>query len=116
MKYAALALLLVACGDDSMAGIGGIGGSGGGGGSGGSGGGGPDVTGLSLAVYVSDSAQTVSPSDLVSAPPKAIIGTETIAGFGDWSGNFIIPQVPDGALVQLGATYVQLGRERRLYF
>src|SRR5215831_3221589 len=119
MRSAALALLLLACGDDNtgVGGIGGIGGVGGAAGVGGSGGSVADVTGTAIIDYVTDSGQMPWAMNLTTIPPpKALVGAQTINGLGDAAGNFIIPQVPDGALVQFGETYVLLGSERRLDF
>jgi hypothetical protein len=116
--------LLFGCGDDSMGtgGSGGVGGSGGIGGSGGSGGSGgghvADVMGTTIVTYVTDQGEMPLPVDVTAFAPKAIVLTsgQTINGTGDVNGNFSIPQVPDGALVQYGSNFVQLGAGRTLDF
>jgi hypothetical protein len=123
VKRAALLLLLVGCGDDGQApgtggtgGIGGIGGAAGTGGMGGTGGMFADVSGTSIVNVVSDRGEMPLPTDLTAGAPNALVGTQTIAGTGDVSGHFTVPEVPDGALVQFGETYVQLGSGRVLDF
>ena len=125
MRWALCIALLFGCGDDTMGtggsgGTGGTGGIGGAGGSGGSGGGGhvADVMGTTIVTYVTDSGEMALPVDVTAFAPKAIVLTtgETITGTGDTNGNFSIPQVPDGALVQYGSNFVQLGVGRTLDF
>ena len=124
MRWALCVALLVGCGDDTMGtggsgGVGGTGGVGGAGGTGGTGGGHvADVVGTTIVNYVTDSGEMPRPVDVTAFAPKAIVLTtgQTINGTGDANGNFMIPQVPDGALVQYGENFVQLGAGRTLDF